>query len=218
MYPRVVARRLAGVVAITAIMAGAGAATASAHATTPSRLGGRAGAFALTRVSLHARYLTLVSKERSEPIAYDAARGKKVPTAGAKVAAACTEPACPLTYQGGSVETTPKVYLLLWGPDWSTSNSDAQYLHNFYEGLGEQPADDWSTTMEQYGVQGGGFPTFHGSVLEGVFQDTSTPPYGVTYDQLSAEADAFYTNEGLSDSINTQIVVATQSGTCPQGF
>jgi serine protease len=218
MSQRLVARRLAGVVAITAIMFGASAAAASAHAEAPSRLGRQTAAFALTHVSLHSRYLTLVSKERAEPIAYTAARGKTTPTGGTVAAAACSEPHCPLTYQGGSVQTTPKVYLLLWGPAWSTANSDAQYLHSFYEGLGQQPSDDWSTTMEQYGVQGGGFPTFHGSVLEGVYQDTSTPPYGASQDQLSAEADAFYTNEGLSDPVNTQIVVATQSGTCPSGF
>ena len=122
-----------------------------------------------------------------------------------------------MSYQGGLVQSTPKIYLLFWGPAWSSSASDFKYLQSFYLGLGEQPSDDWSTTMEQYGVAAG-YPAFSGSVLRGVFQDTSTPPSGVTQTQLAAEADAFYSAQGLSDNTNTQIVVATQSGTCPQGF
>ena len=52
----------------------------------------------------------------------------------------------------------------------------------------------------------------------GAFQDTSTPPFGVNQGQLAAEADAFASAHGVTDTTNSQIVVATQSGTCPQGF
>src|SRR5438445_376553 len=41
------------------------------------------------------------------------ARGHR-PRAAANTAAACTEPACPLVYNGGPVQLSPQVYLLLW--------------------------------------------------------------------------------------------------------
>jgi serine protease len=185
--------------------AGAGAAAAAASLPVP-------GAHVVALRSGYARFL---GSERRAPEAITYSRGHQV--AASSVAFACTEPKCPLLYGGGAVQSSPRVYLLLWGPAWSTAGADARYLANFYAGLGQQPDDGWSTTMEQYGVAAG-YPSFHGSVLAGVYQDTSTPPYGVSQDQLAAEADAFYSAQGLNDPANTQIVIATQSGTCPQGF
>jgi serine protease len=132
----------------------------------------------------------------------------------------CTEPNCPLTYAGGPVQHSPHVYLLLWGPNWSADPNQAAsaaYLENFYAGLGVQPQDGWSTITTQYG-DSTGFPAFTGSVYEGAFHDTTTPPAGVTQAQLAAEADAFASTDGITDLNDAQIVVATQSGTCPQGF
>jgi serine protease len=146
------------------------------------------------------------------------ARGKHVRAAQKR--RACSEPNCPLTYNGGPVQHSPHVYLLLWGPAWSTNpgeEASASYLESFYAGLGAQPDDDWSTTTSQYG-DGSGFPAFTGSVYEGTFLDTSTPPAGAVQSQLAAEADAFTANQGITDLNDAQIIVATQSGTCPQGF
>ena len=134
--------------------------------------------------------------------------------------ATCTEPNCSLKYGGGPVQHSPHVYLLLWGPNWSTDPNQAAsaaYLETFYGGLGVQPQDSWSTITTQY-ADGTGAPSFSGSVYEGAFQDTSAPPRGVTQTQLAAEADAFTTAQGITDKADAQIVVATQSGTCPQGF
>jgi hypothetical protein len=133
---------------------------------------------------------------------------------------ACAEPSCPLVYNGGSVQHSPHVYLLLWGPNWSADPSQsttASYLENFYAGLGLLPQDSWSDTTDQYS-DGSGHPSFSASVYKGVWQDTSTPPTGVDQAQLGAEADAFSASQGITDLTNSQIVVATQSGTCPQGF
>lgn len=132
----------------------------------------------------------------------------------------CSEPHCPLIYNGGSVQHSPHVYLLLWGPNWSADPSQsatASYLENFYAGLGVQPQDSWSDITDQYS-DGSGHPSFSGSVYAGAWQDTSTPPTGVDQTQLGAEADAFAANLGITDLTNAQIIVATQSGTCPQGF
>lgn len=168
-------------------------------------------------VNLHGAYETRLGRTKAAPIfGVVYARGKqpKAPSAS------CTEPACPLVYNGGSVQHTPHVFLLLWGPDWSTvpgQETSASYLVSFYKGLGVQPQDDWSVTTAQYS-DGTGHPSFNGSVFAGVWNDTSIPPYGADQTQIAAEADAFAAKNKIYDLTDAQIVVATQSGTCPAGF
>lgn len=75
------------------------------------------------------------------------ARGKQPREARPPGQASCTEPACPLLYSGGPVQLSPHVYLLLWGPNWSTDPAQlasATYLENFYAGLGAAPQDIYS--------------------------------------------------------------------------
>lgn len=143
------------------------------------------------------------------------------PKATANAAATCTEPACPVAWQGGTVQYTPHVYLLFWGPNWQTDpaqEASATYLGNFFSGLGNGQADDnWSTITSQY-ADATGSPGFSGLVYEGAFNDTSTPPSNTSLDQIGAEADTFATNHGITDLNDAQIIVATQSGTCPQFF
>lgn len=52
----------------------------------------------------------------------------------------------------------------------------------------------------------------------GAWNDTSMPPFDATQAQIAAEADAFASAHGISDRPDAQVVVATQSGTCPQNF
>ena len=132
----------------------------------------------------------------------------------------CVEPACPVVYNGGPVQHSPHVYLLLWGPNWKTDPNQmatATYLANFYSGLGVQPNDNWSTITSEYG-DSTGKPTFSGSVFEGTFYDLSTPATGVGQSGLATEADVFASQHGITDLNDAQIVIATQSGTCPAGF
>jgi hypothetical protein len=132
----------------------------------------------------------------------------------------CSEPYCPVYYQGGLVQHSPHVYLLLWGPNWSSDQNQAttaSWLENFYSGLGVQPKDNWSPITSQYG-DSTGFPAFTGGVYKGAFQDPSTPPVGIGASGLAAEADAFTQEQGITDLNDAQVVVATQSGTCPAGF
>jgi hypothetical protein len=142
------------------------------------------------------------------------------PTAAANTAATCAEPACPLVYNNGPVQHTPQVYLVLWGPNWtkvSSQQASANYLESFYSGLGDGSADIWSPITSQYGDSTGS-PAFPGSVLAGVLQDLHVPPTGATQTQLAAEADASAVKFQITDLADAQIVVATQSGTCPLGF
>jgi hypothetical protein len=131
----------------------------------------------------------------------------------------CPEPYCPVSYQSGPVQLNPHVYLLLWGPDWSTDpeSATASYLESFYSGLGVEPDDNWSTIISQYGDASGN-PKFNGSVYEGAWQDMNAPPTGVDQAEIAAEADSFAASQKIRDLADAQIVVATQQGTCPQYF
>jgi Putative Ig domain/Ricin-type beta-trefoil lectin domain len=172
-------------------------------------------------INLHKAYEARLGHVRLGKIA-----GKFLPL-GAKpprgqAASQCVEPNCDVQYNGGQIQHTPHVYLLLWGPNWSTDpgqEATATYLENFYSGLGVEPEDNWSTVMTQY-KDSSGPPTFTGPVLVGTWHDTSSPPTGGELGQvgLAAEADAFTKSQGIADVADAQVVVATQSGTCPDGF
>ncbi len=128
--------------------------------------------------------------------------------------AGCAEPDCDLGYNGGPVQHSPHVYLLLWG-DWSSSAAQQaySYLYYLYQGLGASPQDTWSTVTAQYG-DGSGSPAFGGSVFASTWQDTSAPPNPVTPDDLAAEADTVRTAAGITDLTDAQVVVASAPGTC----
>jgi serine protease len=209
-------RVLAGTaVAVMSLMPAATAAQAQAVTAAPAAK----PAPRATVMDLHHAYLAHLGHTKPGKIAgIMYARGKR-PQA-AKTATSCSEPNCPLVYNGGAVQHSPHLYLLLWGPHWSSDPSQAasaSYLESFYAGLGSQPSDSWSTITALY-RDSSGFPAFSGPVYEGAFQDTSTPPTGLGQSQLAAEADAFASAHSITDLTNAQIVVATQSGTCPQGF
>ena len=176
-------------------------------------------------INLHADYQrALPTAKAGQPsgVVYPLGHG---PASAAAAANRCPsgtgiEPNCQLQYNGGKIQTNPQIYLLLWGPKWSTSaeRGSATYLESFYQGLGMQPSDTWSATTSQY-TGTNGLPVFGTSTqFMGTYNDTSTPPYGVTDSQLAAEADAFARDHGLTGNLNAQVIVATQEGTCPQGF
>jgi hypothetical protein len=166
-------------------------------------------------ISLHAEY------QRAAPHASAGQIGGVVPPRGERLnavsakadQAGCKEPNCDLSYGGGDVQQSPHVYLLLWGPNWTTSSTAYSYMSYLYDGLGVSPQDTWSTITSQYGDSSGA-PSFGKTVFEGAWQDTSTPPDPVTPDDLAAEADALATKLGITDLADAQIVVASQSGTC----
>ena len=88
-------------------------------------LGGTAAASASTHTATaHAPKATAINLARARAAAAPHIKHGKiagvVPPVGKKVkkapAAGCTEPNCNLLYGGGSVQHSPHVYLLLWGP------------------------------------------------------------------------------------------------------
>jgi len=154
------------------------------------------------------------------------------------VAAAATagNPGNDMVYGGGTgsgnVSTTPAVYLVFWGSQWSQTDPYASYLTRFLQGL-YGTGDDWTSVAEQYceGVAAGevscptsaphvGRPS--GALLKGVWFDNASPAVPVTagllnvpsIDQMGAEAvraAAHFGNTAPGSNTQTQYVVALPS-------
>ena len=72
-------------------------------------------------IRLHARYEKALSRQQPVKMAgvfYGSGKAPRIAGRVEKTAAgsACVEPDCPLVYNGGTVQQSPHVYLLLWGP------------------------------------------------------------------------------------------------------
>jgi serine protease len=138
-----------------------------------------------------------------------------------------------LYYHGGvggiGVETAPKVYLVLWGSQWSSDPSgEAQILENFYTGVG---SSSWNNSVTQYcqGVSSGTYFCSGGThagnpsgMFAGVWADTSSSaPRRPSQSQLAAEAvraAAHFGNTTASSNATVQYVVASPHGVKPSGF
>jgi len=136
------------------------------------------------------------------------------PPASSAAPATCTEPDCNVVYNGGPVQHTPHVYIIFWGPNWTTDTATKNYLTSFFTGLGNTSGGDtWSTTVDQY-TDGTGHPAFGTSLLAGSWVDTSAPEALVTLADLGTEALKGITEFGITDVSDANVVVASQSGTC----
>jgi hypothetical protein len=141
-------------------------------------------------------------------------------TQATSATSSCKEPSCNVSLHGGAVQHSPHVYLLLWGPDWTTSGSQAStvanYLAALFSGLGQTTNDSWSTITSQY-ADATGHPTFGSPVLNpstDVYNDTSPPPATVTPNDIAAEALGLVSPASITDTADAQVVVAFESGTC----
>ena len=121
------------------------------------------------------------------------------------------------------MQHTPHVYLLLWGPNWTADpnqEASATYLENFFSGLGnDQAQDNWSTiTSPVRGQHRRARRSLGWSIAGAIHRPQHAAAPTPATPRSAAEADTFATNLGITDLADAQIVVATQSGTCPQGF
>jgi serine protease len=123
-----------------------------------------------------------------------------------------------LAYNGGPVALNPTVYLDFWGSQWgSDPNGAAQYMQNYFSGLGAS-GDNWSTITSQYSDSSGQGPAFGGSVLGGTWFDNAAPaPASASQAQIAAEAVTAAQQFGVSGD-NIDIFVLSPSGTQPDGF
>ena len=139
-----------------------------------------------------------------------------------------------LSYHGGTggigVETAPRVYLVLWGSQWSNDPSgEGAILQSFLNGVG---SSSWLNSVTQYcqGVASGtvfcGTSGTHAGnpsrILAGVWSDGgAAAPTHPTQSQLAAEAvkaAPHFGNTTASSNASVQYVIATATGNSSSGF
>ncbi len=132
---------------------------------------------------------------------------------------------------GGAIEPSTLVYIVYWGPQWSTgfstggyTSAQAQnYVDSFFSNVG---GSSWANSTTQYcqGVASGTVtcpstathPTNPTGELAGTWNDTSTLPSSITQSAIAAEAVAAANHFGYDASAN--YMVFTPSGHSQSGF
>jgi serine protease len=140
-----------------------------------------------------------------------------------------------LYYHGGvggiGVEISPKVYLVLWGAQWTNNDpsGEATLLQHFYSGAG---GSSWLNSVTQYcqGITSGGSscsgpgqlagnPT---GIFAGLWADnTASAPSRPRQSQLAAEAvkaAGHFGNTTAASNASVQYVIATAHGYSSSGF
>lgn len=136
-----------------------------------------------------------------------------------------------LYYHGGGIETSPKVYLVFWGSQWTNNDpsGEASLLGNFFKDVG---GSKWNNTVTQYceGVSSGTYfctsqDTAVGnqsSMLAGTWDDnTGAAPNRPSQNQLAAEAvaaAAHFGNTTATSNANVQYAIETAHGYSASGF
>jgi serine protease len=138
-----------------------------------------------------------------------------------------------LYYHGGvggiGVETAPKVYLVLWGSQWSSDPSgESATLQNFFNHVG---GSSWLNSVTQYcqGIASGsstcGTANHAGNpstIYGGIYSDNgSAAPSSPSQSQLAGEAvkaAAYFKNTASGSNNTTQYVIATAHDNNASGF
>jgi len=139
-----------------------------------------------------------------------------------------------LSFRGGvggiGLETAPKVYLVLWGSQWSSDPStEASTLQTFFQHVG---ASSWLNSVTQYcqGVASGtitcGSSGQHAGNPSGIYVTTwadngSAAPSSPTQSQLAAEAvraAGHVGNTSSGSNASVQYVIATAHNNNASGF
>ena len=140
-----------------------------------------------------------------------------------------------LLYRGGvggvGVETAPKVYLVLWGSQWTNNDpsGEASLLQSFFGHVG---TSTWLNSVTQYcqdvatGTATCGSSGQHAGNPLGIYAVTwadnaSAAPSQPTQSQLGAEAVAaagHFGNTGSAVNNTVQYVIATATGNSSSGF
>lgn len=148
---------------------------------------------------------------------------------GAAVRAAATNN---LIYQGGAVETAPKVYISWWGTQWNTGFSTGgytsaqaqQYVRDFFNNVG---GSSWDNIDTQYcqGIAAGSTSCGSGGThitnptgqLKGEWVDTTSVPTRPTQSNIQSAASRLMSHFGGYDA-NATYFVFTPTGHSMRGF
>lgn len=138
-------------------------------------------------------------------------------------------------YHGGTggigVETTPKIYLVLWGSQWNNNDPSREEsrLVSFFKGVG---GSSWQKTVTQYCQRvasgtffchGAGTPAGNqtGSFVAAWYDNASAAPTHPKQSQLAAEAVRaahFFGNTTAAKNASVQYVIATANENNANGF
>jgi len=138
-----------------------------------------------------------------------------------------------LFYHGGvggiGVETNPKVYLILWGSQWSNDPSGEEaILVSFFKGVG---GSSWENSTTQYcqGIASGSTNCSGGQAtgnqtnrfVAAWYDNAASAPRRPSQSQLAAEAvkaARVFGNTTASSNASVQYVIATAHGNNASGF
>ncbi len=116
-------------------------------------------------------------------------------------------------WNGGPVQTVPKIYIVFWGSKWTTSNPEYTTLTGFMNAIG---GGKWVNTDTQYTGSNGAI-TNPASQLAGTWIDPSSVPRRPGASAVGAEAQKAAQHFGYG-GVNANYIVAIQSGNDPSGF
>ena len=111
---------------------------------------------------------------------------------------------------GGSVQSSPRVYLVFWGSEWTNGgdpNGVANRLHYFLQGIG---GSSWANPLKQYTSASGNFTNPTGQ-YRGWLRDTTALPTSPTQSQMAAAAARAAAYVG-DYSYNAQFFVTLPNG------
>lgn len=135
----------------------------------------------------------------------------------------------------GVVQTNPAVYLVFWGKQWQQNGDPrgaAGALHDLFSNL-YGSNDDWGTILDQYceglavgttSCVGIGTHVVHPTsslLVDTWFDNSALAPLKATTSQIANEAvtaAAHFNSLGETPNPNAQYVIASPSGTHPDGF
>jgi serine protease len=124
----------------------------------------------------------------------------------------------PLTYHGGPIQTSPKIYVVYWGSAWSGTGDPKglrSYANAFFGVIG---GSRWLNSVTQYTQSSGAHVgNAAGSFVGSYIDTTSSPPSAPTQSQLAAEAAKAAAHYG-DYSTSASYVVALPHGIKPSGF
>jgi hypothetical protein len=125
----------------------------------------------------------------------------------------------PLLYNGGPVQTNPKMYVVFWGSSWNSSTGDpngvAARMKSFLAVVG---GSRWNNSTTQYTQSGGAHVGNQTGSFVGSYVDTtSSPPARPTQSQMAAEAAKAAARYG-DYTASADYIVALPHGIKPSGF
>jgi serine protease len=118
-----------------------------------------------------------------------------------------------LTWHGGPVQTTPKIYVVYWGSKWTTGNPEYTTLNGFLSAIG---GHSWINIDTQYTGSNGAVSN-PSSQLAGTWIDPSSVPRKPSSSAVGAEAQKAALHFGYG-GVSASYIVAIQSGNDPSGF